>query len=64
MRLEILSLLRRAGGGRCTLPLDLGAWDAEIERVVEWLARRGFVRCAGTTVSLTASGAEFVGSRT
>ena len=69
MRFEVLSLLYQATEGGVERPLnvvkfteDIGTWELELYRVVEWLDRRGFVRYlgAGPTVSLTERGVDYI----
>lgn len=69
MRYEVLQLLYRSVEGKAGLErniarfaLDLGTWQAELFRVVEWLDSRKLIRyCgAGPVVCLTQRGVAFV----
>ena len=69
MRYEVLLMLYRATREEGDRPLkalgfaqDLGVWQAELYRVVEWLERRGLVlyHGAGPTISLTPRGRAYI----
>ena len=67
MRFEVLALICRAAEGSLSvevqaapLALDLGIWSAEVFRVIEFLAQRGYVDYlrAGPVLRLTRAGAQ------
>lgn len=69
MRYEVLLMLYRVSEGATDqvvnafgFAVDLGVWTAEVFRVVEWLARRGFVdyHGAGPAISITRAGVEYI----
>jgi hypothetical protein len=69
MRYEVLLMLYRAAKadtGRVvnayTFSVDLGAWHAEVFRVIEWLERHGLVTYhgAGPAISITPAGVGYV----
>jgi|GEM_PF-5676488 len=69
MRHEVLLMLYRVAEGEpeqvvnaWSFSADLGVWQAEVFRVVEWLERNGLVAYhgAGPAISITSRGVEYL----
>ncbi|CAN5738747.1 hypothetical protein BH23GEM6_BH23GEM6_07150 [soil metagenome] len=69
MRHEVLLMLCRVAEGETTqvvnawsFSVDLGVWQAEVFRVIEWLERHGLVAYhgAGPAISITEKGVEYL----
>jgi len=69
MRHEVLHMLYRVAEGEpeqvvnaWSFSVDLGVWQAEVFRVIEWLERQGFVSYhgAGPAISITPKGVDYL----